>query len=142
MDAEEIVGRLDLRPHPEGGWYRETWRDPAGSGSSIYYLLAGGRPGAWHRVLGRTEMWHFHAGDPLRLEVATDGAADRPPAHPDAAVCIRAVTLGTDLAGGHAPQAVVPPDHWQRAEALGAWTLVGCTVAPAFSFEAFELAGP
>lgn len=132
--AATIVVALDLRPHPEGGWYRETWRDePAdggrGSGSAIYYLLPGGASSAWHRV-DATEVWHHYTGAPLELEVSLDG---------------RLVTihrLGAELGAGEWPQAAVPAGAWQRARSLGDWTLVGCTVSPAFRFSGFELAAP
>lgn len=124
MHADELIRKLNLTPHPEGGWYRETWRDRGGSGSAIYFVLIAGKPSWWHRLHGRAEMWHWYAGAALRLDV-------RPGA---------TVTLGNDLDAGQVPQAVVPPDAWQRAESLGAWTLVGATVSPAFEFDAFELA--
>lgn len=131
-DAAAVVDALGLRPHPEGGHYREVWRDePAdggrGAGSSIYFLLAAGEESAWHRV-DATEIWHFHAGAPLELSVSTDG---------EAAVPRR---LGPDPAAGDHPQVVVPAGAWQSARSLGAWTLAGCAVVPAFSFEGFALA--
>jgi predicted cupin superfamily sugar epimerase len=133
MAANEIVKALGLSPHPEGGWYRETWRAPAAdgarpSGTAIYYLLEAGQRSHWHRV-DATEIWHFHAGGPLRLRLADTQAG---PA--------RVVLLGPDLAAGQRPQVIVPADHWQAAEPLGAWTLAGCTVSPGFRFEGFELA--
>ena len=130
--VDAIVAHLGLTPHPEGGWYAETWRDtPAdgsrGAGTAIYYLLAAGRRSHWHRV-DATEVWHFYAGGPLRLSVASgDGPTTE-------------VTLGRDLAVRQVPQAVVPAGAWQAAEPLGDWTLCGCTVSPAFSFDGFELA--
>jgi uncharacterized protein len=132
--VDAIVSHLGLAPHPEGGWYAETWRDtPAdgsrGAGTAIYYLLAAGQRSHWHRV-DATEVWHFYAGGPLRLSVA-DG--DGP---------TREVTLGRDLAVRQVPQAVVPAGAWQAAEPLGDWTLCGCTVSPAFTFDGFELAPP
>jgi predicted cupin superfamily sugar epimerase len=128
MDAGEVIERLGLVPHPEGGHFRETWRhEPGdgtrGSGTAIYFLLAAGERSHWHRV-DADEIWLFHAGDPLRLSV--DGAPDQ--------------VLGVDLAAGQRPQLRVPAGRWQAAEALGAWTLVSCTVSPAFSFDGFELA--
>jgi predicted cupin superfamily sugar epimerase len=134
MDADEIIRLLDLAPHPEGGWYRETWRDdPAdgsrGAGTAIYFLLRAGERSHWHRV-DADEVWHLYAGDPLRLLTWSDGAP------PDE------VLLGTDLAAGQRPQARVPAGVWQAAEPTAAWTLVGCTVAPAFQFTGFELAPP
>ncbi|OAN46592.1 cupin [Paramagnetospirillum marisnigri] len=133
-EAEAIIARLGLRPHPEGGHYAETWRDaPAdgsrGVGTAIFYLLKAGERSHWHRV-DATEIWHFHAGSPLVLRQSEDGSVET-----DA-------VLGPDIANGHIPQVVVPPGAWQSAEPLGAWTLVGCTVSPAFRFEGFEMAPP
>lgn len=130
--AAQVIARLGLQPHPEGGHYRETYRHAAADGgrgdcTAIYYLLAAGERSAWHRV-DAVEIWHWHAGAPLALTVAEDGAA--PVVH----------ALGADLAAGQRPQAVVPPFAWQAATTAGDWTLVGCTVAPAFRFEGFELA--
>jgi hypothetical protein len=133
-DHHAIIEHLALQPHPEGGWYAETWRHDPGdgdraAGTAIYYLLAAGQRSHWHRV-DATEVWHFYAGDPLRLRIHHgDGPTDD-------------VVLGTDLAAGQVPQAVVPPGAWQAAEPTGAWTLVGCTVSPGFTFEGFELAEP
>jgi predicted cupin superfamily sugar epimerase len=130
--AEDVIERLALRPHPEGGWFRETHQDrPAGGGrgalSVIYYLLRAGERSVWHRI-DAVEVWHFYDGAPLRLRLSADGLGSRE--H----------LLGRDLAQGHAPHAVVPRGAWQSAVSLGAWSLVGCTVAPAFAFEGFELA--
>lgn len=121
-----MIEALGLAAHPEGGHYRETWRDQASS--AIYFLLRRGERSAWHRVRDRVEVWHFHAGAPLLLEIDA-GPGPTP-----------AVTLGVDLASGQRPQAVVPAGAWQRARSLGEWTLVGCTVAPPFTFDAFDLA--
>jgi predicted cupin superfamily sugar epimerase len=134
LTAAEVVERLGLRPHPEGGWYTETWRHeaPAGerpAGTAIYYLLAAGQRSHWHRV-DAAEIWHHYAGDSLRLRIQAGDA----PTH--------TVALGPDLAGGEVPQAVVPEGAWQAAEPTGAWSLVGCTVSPGFRFEGFELAPP
>jgi predicted cupin superfamily sugar epimerase len=134
MTAAEIVRRLDLRPHPEGGWYRETFRDAAGAdgrarSTAIYYLLEAGQRSHWHRI-DAVEVWHVYAGAPLTLRIAQPGAATE------------TVTLGSDLAKGEQPQAVVPAGFWQAAESLGAFTLAGCTVAPGFAFDGFELAPP
>ena len=135
MDAATVIEALGLQPHPEGGHYRETWRhDPGdggrGAGTAIYFLLAAGERSHWHRV-DADELWHSHAGGPLRLELAPpDGGAPTE------------LVLGTDLAAGQQPQGRVPAGWWQAAETLGAWTLVGCTVSPAFEFEHFELAPP
>lgn len=135
MTAEEIVARLDLTPHPEGGWYRQTWIAEAKggdrpAGTAILFLLAAGESSHWHRV-DATEIWHFHAGAPLVLSIAASAAG---PAEDH--------LLGTDLAAGQSPQGIVPAGHWQAARTTGDWTLVGCTVSPAFRFEGFELAPP
>lgn len=133
--ADEIVRRLGLVPHPEGGHYRETFRDgrcdEAGRsvGTAIYYLLAAGETSEWHRV-DAAEIWHFYAGAPMVLTVSPDGH--------DAS----AHRLGPDIAAGQRPQLVVPAGHWQTATSLGAWSLVGCTVAPGFDFAGFEMAPP
>ena len=126
-DADEVIELLELEPHPEGGWFRETWREPATT--AIHYLLKAGERSNWHRV-DATEIWHFYAGDPLGLATSTDG---REASHQ---------VLGPDLAAGQRPQVVVPAGVWQAARPRGAWSLVGCTVSPAFSFEGFELAPP
>lgn len=134
-DADSVIRALNLAPHPEGGWFRETWRHaPPGGGrgaaTAIYYLLRAGDRSHWHRVTDADEVWHWYAGAPLILGiVTTDLSAER-------------ILLGTDLAAGERPQAVVPANAWQSARSTGAWTLVGCTVAPAFTFEAFEMAPP
>ena len=131
--AAEIIARLELRPHPEGGYYRETFRDagvdPNGRSRStaIYYLLARGERSHWHRI-DAAEIWHFYAGHPLSLRIAHEGGAEH------------VVRLGPGIAGGERPQAIVPAHAWQTAETTGDWTLVGCTVAPAFEFARFELA--
>jgi uncharacterized protein len=133
LTAQQIILLLDLKPHPEGGHFRETFRDSqtVGSGraasTAIYFLLARGERSHWHRV-DAAEAWHWHAGAPLALDIASLSA----PLH--------RVVLGSDLAAGQRPQAVVPADAWQAAESLGDWTLVGCTVAPGFEFAKFELA--
>lgn len=134
LSAAEIIARLDLRPHPEGGHYRQTWEAEAPdgtrpAGTCIYFLLAEGERSHWHRV-DATEIWHFHAGAPLILSLAEslDGpASDR--------------LLTPDLNRG-APQIIVPENAWQAARSTGAWTLVSCTVSPGFRFEGFELAAP
>ena len=133
LTAEAVIALLELQPHPEGGFFRETFRETAadggrGASTAIYFLLRAGERSHWHKV-DASEVWHWHAGAPLRLSIA-DGA-DR-----------RDLRLGPDLAAGERPQGVVPPFAWQAAETLGAWTLVGCTVAPAFDFAGFELAPP
>ena len=134
LSAADVVRLLRLQPHPEGGHFRETFRDPRGEGgrahaTAIYYLLARGERSHWHRI-DAAEVWHWYAGAPLELTIAEAG---RP------AVTLR---LGCDLAAGEAPQAVVPAHAWQAAKSLGDWTLLGCTVAPGFVFERFELAPP
>jgi hypothetical protein len=131
MTPEELIARLALKPHPEGGHYAETYRAAASGGgratvTCIYYLLRAGERSRWHRV-DADEIWHFQAGDALALDVASDGGVVR---H----------RVGPDLAGGDVGHAVVPPFAWQSARSLGAWSLVSCTVAPGFAFEGFELA--
>jgi uncharacterized protein len=135
MTADEIIERLDLAPHPEGGWYRQTWAADAApgerpAGTCIYFLLRAGERSHWHRV-DAAEVWHFYAGDPLVLSLA---ATEAGPAEER--------VLGPDLAAGQAPQVIVPPDWWQAARSTGDWTLVGCTVSPGFRFEGFTLAPP
>jgi predicted cupin superfamily sugar epimerase len=133
LTAEVVVRLLDLKPHPEGGHFRETFRDlhhvdgsrPAST--AIYFLLARGGRSHWHRV-DAVEVWHWYAGAPLALDVAREPGR------------IERLTLGCDLAAGQRPQALVPAQVWQAAESLGEWTLVGCTVAPGFEFSGFELA--
>ena len=130
MTAEKIIAQLGLRPHPEGGRFTETFR-AAGEGrtasTAIYYLLTAGEVGRWHRV-DADEIWHFYAGAPLELSLSDDGQN------------VRHLRLGIDLALGERPQIAVPKSVWQQARSLGAWTLVGCTVAPAFEFAGFEMA--
>lgn len=132
MTADDIIRRLGLQPHPEGGHYRETFRDatPAGAtraaSTAIYFLLSAGERSRWHRV-DAAEVWHYYAGAPLKLDINQDARAST-------------IRLGPDLAAGELPQAVVPAGAWQQAESLGAWTLVGCTVAPGFEFAGFEMA--
>ena len=127
MTAEEIIARLGLKPHPEGGHFVETFRAP--EGTAIYFLLKAGERSHWHKV-NADEIWHHYAGAPLELSMSDDGRA------------VRHLRLGTDFAIGEQPQAVVPRHVWQAARSLGAWTLVGCTVSPAFEFSGFELAPP
>ncbi len=132
--AADVINRLGLQPHPEGGHYAETWRHtPAdggrGSGTAIYYLLAAGERSHWHRV-DAAEIWHYYAGDALALSISEDGESSE------------TLVLGPDLAAGQRPQQVVPAGAWQSAQSLGEWTLVGCTVSPAFEFEGFEMAPP
>ena len=134
MDAGAIIAALGLQRHPEGGWYREIHRSPAAAGeraavTSIYYLLKASERSHWHRV-DADEIWHFHDGAPLELSISADGTDS---------VTYR---LGMNLAQGERPQIVVPKDHWQSAHSSGAFTLVGCTVAPGFEFAGFEMAPP
>ena len=145
LTAAEIIRLLDLKPHPEGGHYRQTFRDPLtyshpqaaegnvgaarAASTAIYFLLARGERSHWHRV-DAVEIWHWHAGAPLALEIAAaPGQRER-------------IMLGNDLAAGERPQGIVPAHAWQAARSLGDWTLVGCTVAPGFEFATFELAPP
>jgi predicted cupin superfamily sugar epimerase len=135
-DVDAIIATLGLRPHPEGGYYAETWRAEAATGersagSAIYYLLLAGERSAWHRV-DAAETWHYYAGDPLRLSIAAASGEDLAQIH----------ELGPNLAVGQRPQVLVPAGDWQSAVSTGAWTLVGCTVSPEFSFDGFELADP
>ena len=131
LSADEIIRVLRLEPHPEGGHYRETFRDAAaGSGraasTAIYFLLREGEISRWHRI-DAAEVWHWYAGAPLALAILEHDQR-------------RDVRLGANLAAGERPQAVVPARAWQQAQSLGAWTLAGCTVAPGFEFAGFELA--
>jgi hypothetical protein len=132
---DEIVRLLDLKPHPEGGHYRETFRDPKivdggrAASSHIYYLLGVGEVSEWHRI-DSTEVWHHYAGAPFVLTISENGH--------DA----QADILGPDVAAGQRPSFVVPPGVWQTGTSLGAWSLTGCTVAPAFDFSGFEMAPP
>jgi predicted cupin superfamily sugar epimerase len=134
LSAAEIMRLLDLKPHPEGGHFRETFRDPRmvdgsrAASTAAYYLLARGERSHWHKV-DAVEVWHYHAGAPLKLEIALD--ANGP---------VECLTLGANLAAGERPQAIVPTHAWQAAQTLGEWTLVGCTVAPGFEFKTFEVA--
>ena len=135
MDADALIAALALAPHPEGGWYRETYAAPAEPGArpastAILFLLRAGERSHWHRV-DADEIWLWHAGAPLILSTA--GTAAGP---------ARDTTLGPDIAAGETPQAIVPAHHWQGARSLGDHTLVSCTVSPAFRFEGFELAAP
>jgi predicted cupin superfamily sugar epimerase len=132
VTADDAIALLKLEPHPEGGHFRETFREsgsPRGASTAIYYLLKAGEVSHWHRV-DAAEVWHFYAGAPLVLTISPNGH--------DA----RAQHLGPNLETGQRPQIVVPAGQWQTATTLGAWTLVGCTVAPAFEFAGFEMAPP
>jgi predicted cupin superfamily sugar epimerase len=132
LPAADIIARLELQPHPEGGHYRETFRDTRldangrSLSTAIYFLLARGERSHWHRI-DAVEIWHYYAGHALTLRIADGG--DR-----------RTVRLGPDFASGEVPQAIVPAQAWQTAESTGDWTLVGCTVAPGFDFAKLELA--
>ncbi|MEM1381567.1 MAG: cupin domain-containing protein [Pseudomonadota bacterium] len=126
MTADDLIDALGLKPHPEGGHYSETFRDPRtvdgrSVGTAIYFLLRAGERSKLHRV-DAVEIWHHYAGAPLKLTIGEE-----------------TVRLGTDFAAGERPQAVVPAGVWQAAASLGDWTLVGCTVAPGFEFSAFEM---
>ena len=132
LTAADVIRLLDLKPHPEGGHFRETFRDiqvvgtNRAASTAIYFLLARGERSRWHRI-DAAEVCHWYAGAPLRLDIAAENGNRQ------------CVTLGSDLAAGEHPQAVVPANTWQAAESLGDWTLIGCTVAPGFEFSKFEL---
>lgn len=133
-DGQAVIRALELIQHPEGGWYRETYRHygergERGAVTQIYYLLLAGERSYWHRI-DATEIWHFYDGAPLSLALRAEGEA------------IHHFSLGTDFDRGEIPQVAVPAFTWQAAESSGAWSLVGCTVAPAFSFGGFELGPP
>ena len=134
LTAAEIITRLDLKPHPEGGHYREAFRDSRNvdgeraASTAIYFLLARGERSHWHRV-DAAEVWHYYAGSALNLHIHDANG-------------LRVVRLGANFNAGEFPQAVVPAHAWQAAESTGDWTLVGCTVAPGFDFAKFELAAP
>lgn len=135
MDPAAIIERLGLAPHPEGGWYRETWREgpsdgEAGRGhaTAIYFLLEAGQRSHWHRV-DAAELWLFHAGTPVDLLIAP--GADGP---------VETIRIGADVLAGDRPQGLVPSGWWQAAETRGGWALVSCIVAPGFDFAGFELA--
>ncbi|MBL8908161.1 MAG: cupin domain-containing protein [Rhizobiales bacterium] len=134
LSARDVIAALDLKPHPEGGHYRQTWKADAvagerAAGTAIYFLLAEGEVSHWHRV-DAAEIWHFYRGAPLELSVSSDGRG------------VETHVLGPDLESDQAPQLIVPRDVWQSAKSLGTWTLVGCTVSPGFEFSHFELAAP
>jgi predicted cupin superfamily sugar epimerase len=132
LSAANVIARLELKPHPEGGHYRETFRDARvdangrSLSTAIHFLLARGERAHWHRI-DAVEIWHYYAGHALSLQIADDRGQ-------------RSVRLGPDLAAGEVPQAVVPVGAWQAAESTGDWTLVGYTVAPGFDFATFEMA--
>lgn len=131
MKADEIITALGLRPHPEGGFYRETFRDCAGPdgrahSTAIYYLLRAGEVSRWHRI-DTVEIWHWYAGDALELSFVDSGA-------------VSPVLLGPKVIEGQRPQVVIPARAWQSAKPLGSYTLCGCTVAPGFEFSEFQIA--
>ena len=137
LAAGRIKKELGLEPHPEGGWFVESFRDVDVDGAdgrarstAIYFLLEAGEGSHWHRVTDAVEVWHFYAGSPLVITLSPNGH--------DA----QAHRLGPNLSTGERPQIVVPANCWQTAESLGRWTLVACAVAPAFEFESFEMAPP
>ncbi|MAG95130.1 MAG: cupin domain-containing protein [Alphaproteobacteria bacterium] len=134
MTAEDLIARLGLERHPEGGHFVETYRQRQAAGrgamTAIYYLLRAGEISAWHRLNDADEIWHHYAGATLELDLSVDGRT------------VEHRLLGPEVAAGQCPQIVVPTGCWQAARSLGAWTLVGCTVAPAFDFASFELAPP
>ncbi|KXU32878.1 cupin [Sphingobium sp. 22B] len=132
--AGALIRLLDLAPHPEGGWFRESWRAPAGAGeraggTAIYFLLEAHQASHWHRV-DAVEHWFWHAGAPLTLSIADEGGAARD------------MLLGGDVLAGQQPQGLVPAHHWQAARPMGGWTLVSCVVVPGFEFSGFTLAPP
>jgi uncharacterized protein len=135
-EAQRLIAELDLAPHPEGGWFRETWRAPASSpggrdaATVILFLLEKGQKSHWHKV-DAAELWLFHAGSPIMLKTAQSDEAD-----------VSEVRLGADVLAGQRPQYLVAPGEWQAAEAGEGWALVACVVVPGFSFEGFELAPP
>jgi len=134
-DAKTLIEKLGLAPHPEGGWYRETWRAPAADGeraiaTAIHFLLEQGQRSHWHRV-DASEIWLWHAGSPLTLLIAADDAGP-----------VTTHSLGSDILAGQVPQQVIAPDHWQATEAPLGWGLVSCIVAPGFRFDGFTLAPP
>lgn len=130
--AKDVIFTLGMQPHPEGGWYAQTFEDQSKTAdgrarsTAIYYLLEAGQASHWHRV-DAVEVWHFYAGAPLRLSISDGNTIDER-------------ILGADLDAGQRPQVVVPAEAWQSAVSTGEWTLVGCTVAPGFRFSGFELA--
>jgi predicted cupin superfamily sugar epimerase len=132
--AKDIIAALKLDPHPEGGWYVQTFRDEVGidgraHSTAIFYLLEGGDRSHWHRV-DAVEIWHYHTGAPLELRLSVDGETTR------------TLVLGPDILAGQTPQGIVGRHEWQSARSLGDWTLVGCTVAPGFEFAGFVMAEP
>ena len=134
LSADDVIRILKMAPHPEGGHFVETFRDSCEDSdrprsTAIYYLLGRNERSHWHRI-DSAEIWHYYAGSPLELEISKNGSDSTQ------------IRLGPNLAAGERPQGIVPPGAWQAANSCGAWTLVGCTVAPGFEFESFELAAP
>jgi uncharacterized protein len=132
LTADEVIRLLQLQAHPEGGYFRETFRDAKkvegrSASTAIYFLLKQGEISRWHRI-DAVEVWHWYSGAPIRLQIR----------HGEGPV--ETVLLGNDLLKNECPQVIVPAHAWQTAETLGAWTLVGCTVAPGFEFSRFEIA--
>ena len=132
MDANYIINYLKLTEHPEGGWFKETFQSKETSNgrsnsSLIYYLLKENENSHWHRVTDADEIWLWHLGDPLLLSYSDEQAS-------------KEITLGPDLKNNEKLQAVIPKSVWQKAKSKGAWSLVSCVVAPAFSFDGFEMA--
>ncbi|MES2119999.1 MAG: cupin domain-containing protein [Pseudomonadota bacterium] len=139
MTAEDLIAALDLQPHPEGGWYRESWRAETIGGqraaaSAVYYVMQPGQRSHWNRV-DADEIWLWHAGDPIDVSVAESDAGP-----------VRTTRLGGDIAAGDQPQLVVPAGRWESAQPAGdgqaGYSLISCVVAPAFEFSGFELAEP
>jgi predicted cupin superfamily sugar epimerase len=134
-EAQQVIAKLGLAPHPEGGWYRETWRAPVepaarSGGTAILYLLEQGQRSHWHRV-DAAELWLWHAGAALDLKLADENSTGS-----------AIIRLGGDVLGGDSAQALVPANRWQAAEAVRGWTLVSCVVVPGFEFAGFEMAPP
>ncbi|WP_108484595.1 cupin domain-containing protein [Oceaniglobus ichthyenteri] len=131
--ADDIIARLQLQPHPEGGWYRQTWASdetPRATGTCIYFLLKQGEASHWHKV-DATEIWHFYTGAPVELSISETETGP-----------VSDLMLGPDFNAGQHPQIIVPKYHWQAARAINGWALVGCTVSPGFTFDGFTLAPP
>lgn len=129
LTPDQIIKTLNMQPHPEGGWYAETWRDsakPRASGTAIYFLLEAHQHSHWHKV-DATEIWHWYAGAAMELHLS-DGEQKS------------VALLGPDLSRGQRPQLIVPSDEWQKSVPVDGWVLVGCTVSPGFEFDKFELA--
>lgn len=132
MNAQQVIEKLGLEAHPEGGWYKRTFCDENGVGdrpqaTAIYFLLEADKASRWHK-LDVTELWHFYAGAPLELSMSPDGK------------WLEMLVLGPNILGGEMPQIVVPKGNWQSAQSTGDWTLVGCTLSPGFEFSGFEMA--